>query len=83
MATTYPHPENTTPLMTNQLLSDFITLPDEQPDSASALKLKFKYYQRLEGTIGVPAGSAVKAVTARAFESGQPNPRATRSLVIP
>jgi hypothetical protein len=60
-----------------------LTLPDEQPRTTAALALKFKYYQRLEGTIGVPPGSVVKSVTARAFESGQPNPRATRSLVIP
>ena len=60
-----------------------VTLPDEQPGTAAALKLKFKYYQRLEGTFGVPNGGVVRAVTARAFESGQPNPRAARSLVIP
>ena len=45
--------------------------------------LKFKYYQRVEGTIAVAAGAQVRAVTVRAFESGQPAPRATRSLVIP
>jgi hypothetical protein len=60
-----------------------VTVPDDQPRAAAALKLKFKYYQRLEGTISVPSGSVVRSVTARAFESGQPNPRATRSLVVP
>jgi len=60
-----------------------ITLPDEQPDSASALKLKFKYYQRLEGTIRIPPGAQVRSVTARAFETGQATARATRTLVIP
>ena len=60
-----------------------ITLPDDQPGTSAALMLKFKYYQRLEGTIGVPNGSVVRAVTVRAFESGQPGPRATRNLVIP
>ena len=60
-----------------------VTLPDEQPGTAAALKLKFKYYQRLEGTFGVPNGGVVRAVTARAFESGQSDPRATRNLVIP
>jgi hypothetical protein len=60
-----------------------VTLPDEQPDSAATLTLKFKYYQRLEGTLRVPAGSVVRAATVRAFESGQSSPRATRSLVIP
>lgn len=60
-----------------------LTLPDEEPVTAPALTLKFKYYQRLEGTFGVPKDTAVRAVTARVFESGQPNPRATRNLVIP
>ena len=60
-----------------------LTLPDDQPGSDAALALKFKYYQRLEGTIPVPAGSAIRSVTVRAYESGQAAPRATRQLVIP
>jgi hypothetical protein len=60
-----------------------LTLPDEQPANAAALTLKFKYYQRLEGTISVPSGAAVRSVTVRAYETGQTAPRATRSLVIP
>ncbi len=60
-----------------------IALPEEQPVTAPALTLKFKYYQRLEGTFETPRGAAVRTVTARAFETGQPNPRATRNLVIP
>ena len=60
-----------------------ITLPDDQPGAGAALALKFKYYQRVEGTIGVPSGSVVRAVTVRAFESGQSGPRVTRNLVIP
>jgi hypothetical protein len=60
-----------------------LTLPDDQPDTAPALRLKFKYYQRLEGMIRVPPGALVRSVTARAFEGGQPNARATRTLAIP
>lgn len=60
-----------------------VNLPDEQPGSTPTLALKFKYYQRLEGTFPVPKGSMVRAVTVRAYESGQANPRATRNLVIP
>jgi hypothetical protein len=60
-----------------------VTLPDEQPGLAPALKLNFKYYQRLEGTIPVPPGAQVRSVTVRAFEAGQPNARATRTLAIP
>jgi hypothetical protein len=60
-----------------------LTLPDEQPETAAALKLKFKYYQRVEGTFRVPPGAQLRSVTARAFESGQGSPRASRNLVFP
>lgn len=59
-----------------------LTLPDDQPDAAAALRLKFKYYQRLEGTIRVPPGALVRSVTVRAFENGQANARTTRTLAI-
>jgi hypothetical protein len=57
-----------------------LTLPDDQPDTAATLRLDFKYYQRVEGSFRVPAGAVLKSVTARAFEAGQANPRATRTL---
>jgi hypothetical protein len=63
--------------------STVVTLPDDEPDLAAALKLKFKYYQRLEGSIRVASGAQVKSVTVRAFEAGEPNPRATRTLAVP
>jgi hypothetical protein len=59
-----------------------LTLPDDQPEAKSALILKFKYYQRVEGRFRVPAGMRVTAVTARAFESGQQSARATRTLQL-
>jgi hypothetical protein len=60
-----------------------LTLPDEQAEQAAALKLKFKYYQRLEGTIRVPPGAQLKSLTARAFEAGHPSARVTRTLAVP
>jgi hypothetical protein len=57
-----------------------IELPEAQPDLASALELKFKYYQRVEGTISVPPGSQLKSLQAKVLEQGQTNPKATRSL---
>ena len=60
-----------------------LSLPDEQPDLAAPLKLNFKYYQRVEGTFRVSPGAQVRSVMARAYEDGQANPRATRSLNIP
>jgi hypothetical protein len=57
-----------------------LTLPDDQPDTAPALKLQFKYYQRIEGTFRVPPGAQVKSLQARVLEPGQSLPKATRSL---
>ena len=60
-----------------------VTLPEDQPDTADALKLNFKYYQRIEGTLRVPAGARVTALTARVYEEGNTTPRATRTLSNP
>lgn len=60
-----------------------VNLPDDQADQAAALKLKFKYYQRLEGTIRVPPGAQLKTLTARAYEAGQASARAARTLAVP
>ncbi len=60
-----------------------LMLPEEQPEAATALKLKFKYYQRVDGTIRVPPDTQLRSVTVRAFETGQTSPRATRTLVLP
>jgi hypothetical protein len=57
-----------------------LNLPDDQPDTAAALTLKFKYYQRVEGTFRIPAGGQLRSLQARVLESGQSIPRATRSL---
>jgi hypothetical protein len=59
-----------------------VALPDDQPDASATLKLKFKYYQRIEGTIRVPPGSQLKTLQARVLELGQSSPRATKSLNI-
>jgi hypothetical protein len=60
--------------------SSTLTLPDDQPDTAAALKLKFTYYQRVEGTFRVPSGGQLKSLQARVVEPGQATPKATRSL---
>ncbi|HKW79825.1 MAG TPA: DUF6776 family protein [Casimicrobiaceae bacterium] len=59
-----------------------IELPGDQPEHASELQLKFKYYQRVEGTISVPPGSELKSLQAKVIEQGQASPKATRSLNI-
>ena len=59
-----------------------IALPEDQPQASSTLTLKFKYYQRVEGTILVPPGSQLKSLQAKVLETGQVLPKATRSLNI-
>jgi hypothetical protein len=60
-----------------------VTLPDDQPEAAGTLKLRFKYYQRVEGVLRLPTGTRVTALTARVYEDGSTMPRATRTLSIP
>ena len=60
-----------------------LMLPEDQPETAPALRLKFKYYQRVEGSFQAPEGTAVRSLVARAFENGQTSPRATRTLAVP
>jgi hypothetical protein len=59
-----------------------IQIPDDDPEASPALRLKFKYYQRVEGRFRVPQGSRLSAVAVRAYESGQTAPRATRNLSL-
>jgi hypothetical protein len=46
-----------------------ILLPEDEPATAPALILKFKYYQRVEGRFRVPPGGRVTAVAVRCFEA--------------
>lgn len=57
-----------------------LTLPDDQPETRAGLDLRFKYYQRIEGTLRLPSGSRLTALVARAYEDGSTSPSATRSL---
>ena len=59
-----------------------VQIPEDDPAAGPALRLKFKYYQRVEGRFRVPQGSRVTAVAVRAYESGQAVPRATRTLSL-
>ncbi len=59
-----------------------ILLPDDDATTASALTLKFKYYQRVEGRFRVPVGARVTALSVRAYEVGQSAPRAARTLTV-
>lgn len=60
-----------------------LTLPDDQPDTAAVLALRFKYYQRVDGVFRVPPGSQLKTLNARVVEVGHATPKVTRSLTFP
>lgn len=45
--------------------------PDPKSGDAGKLKLSFRHYQRLEGTITLPEGATVKAVQAKVLANGQ------------
>jgi hypothetical protein len=60
-----------------------VVLPDDDPEAAAPLKLRFKYYQRIEGSFRIPAGYAVRTITVRAHETGTAGVRATRTLTLP
>ena len=59
-----------------------LQLPEDEPEAAPALKLKFKYYQRVEGRFRVPPGTRVVGMAVRAYESGSNTARATRALSL-
>ncbi len=48
-----------------------LALPEDDPAAASALALKFKYYQRLEGRIRVPARPAATAIASGPTNRGK------------
>ena len=60
--------------------TELLTLPDAQPDTASALELAFRHYQRVEGNFRVPPGARVTALEARVFDRRGGSPRAVRTL---
>ena len=60
-----------------------VLLPDERPESSPPMQLRFKYYQRLEGTFPIPSGYELRALTARVYETGSTGPKASRTLTFP
>ena len=48
-----------------------LTLPDPKSDEAAKMKLSFKYYQRMEGTLTIPEGTVIKSLQARILDKGQ------------
>lgn len=48
-----------------------ITFPEVKNGEADKLKLSFKYYQRVEGTLTLPEGATIKTLQARIMDKGQ------------
>jgi hypothetical protein len=60
-----------------------INLPDDQPETAMALKLSFKYYQRIDSIVRVPPGATARVLQARVFQSGSNQPKVTQTVNLP
>ena len=60
-----------------------LNLPEEQPETAMALKLNFTYYQRIDVAVKVAPGASVRTLQARVFQSGTAQPRATQTINLP
>jgi hypothetical protein len=60
-----------------------LNLPEDQPETGMALKLNFKYYQRIEFAVRVPADAVVRSMQTRVFVAGSSQPKASHTLNIP
>jgi len=60
-----------------------INLPDDQPESAMALKLNFKYYQRIDVIVRVPPGAVARTLQARVLQAGNSQPKVTQTVNLP
>src|SRR4051812_7816760 len=57
-----------------------MTLPAEGDKADEAFKLNFRFYQRVEGTFRVEAGTVVKSMQVRVFENGSSEPKLTQAV---
>ncbi|HJV73332.1 MAG TPA: DUF6776 family protein [Noviherbaspirillum sp.] len=57
-----------------------MTFPDASPAEQGKFKLGFRHYQRVEGVLTLPEGSAAKQVQARVLEKGQVRTQASANL---
>lgn len=59
-----------------------MSFPEPEDAEASAFRLSFKHFQRVEGTFRVGARARVESVQVRVYEAGSPQPRAVRSVKL-
>ena len=60
-----------------------ISLPEDQPETAMALKLNFTYYQRIDVAVKVLPGASVRTLQARVFQAGSTQPKVTQTVNLP
>jgi len=51
--------------------SVMMNLPENNASGQEKYRLSFKFYQRVEGTLSLPKGAAIKTIQARVLENGQ------------
>ncbi|MEO1766935.1 DUF6776 family protein [Thiobacter aerophilum] len=59
------------------------TLTVAEPGAKGRLPVRFRYYQRLEGSLQLPEGMSPRSLQVRVFEAGAVQPRWTRTLALP
>jgi hypothetical protein len=59
-----------------------MTFPEPADAGATAFRLSFKYFRRVEGTFRVSPKAKVEGVQARVYESGSTQPRATHAASL-
>ncbi len=58
------------------------TVTVAEPGPEGALAVRFRYYQRLEGTLRLPPGMAPRTAQVRLFEAGTTVPKWTRTVTL-
>ena len=57
-----------------------LVLPAEGDSDGRNFELRFKFFQRIEGTFRLKPGSVLKGMQVRVFENGARNPKLTQTL---
>lgn len=60
-----------------------VTVVEPESPGQAGIPVRFRYYQRLEGTVRLPAGTVAKSVQVRVYEAGARQPRWTRTVTLP
>jgi hypothetical protein len=62
--------------------SAIITFPEPADAGAASFRLRFRHFQRVEGTFRVSAEAKVESVQVRVYEEGSAQPRVTRVVKL-